>query len=359
MLSIGQLLEKGYTLFMKDCHVAVKDSNGRLIAFVKMSKNRMFPLNIQYDAAKCLTAITNNLILEDEGEVPTVLAEDPRVPEEEPQSPVHSFPVFNRRNSPTPGTSSISPEASSSEEPRKMRNLEDLYDATQVVEDTTLFCLSTNNDPHSFNKAIKERKWIKAMDEDIHTIERDIDKIEVHARHDISRLIGEWHGRCYGCSEEERIGLLEIKSSIHPYGFSLIDWVDTSNESISNCCEWGGVECDNTTRRVIELDLRGVRDVSLGDLVLNASLFLPFKELRSLALRSNAIVGCHENQEASHFLFLILHVLWAFSLAYNTTSLARVEVLSSQPRKLERLKCTPLKINLDIKLEISWLKFNY
>ncbi|KAB5511848.1 hypothetical protein DKX38_028876 [Salix brachista] len=110
--------------------IIIKDSNGRLIAFVKMSKNRMFPLNIQYDAAKCLTAITNNLILEDEAEVPTVLVEDPRVPEEEPQSPVHSFPVFNRRNSPTPGTSSTSPEASSLEEPR-MRNLEDLYNATQ------------------------------------------------------------------------------------------------------------------------------------------------------------------------------------------------------------------------------------
>ncbi|KAB5513790.1 hypothetical protein DKX38_027696 [Salix brachista] len=64
--------------------IIIKDNNGRLIAFVKISKNRMFPLNIQYDAAKCLTAITNNLILEDEIEVPTVLAEDPRVPEEEP-----------------------------------------------------------------------------------------------------------------------------------------------------------------------------------------------------------------------------------------------------------------------------------
>uniref|UniRef100_A0A6N2KVW8 Leucine-rich repeat-containing N-terminal plant-type domain-containing protein n=1 Tax=Salix viminalis TaxID=40686 RepID=A0A6N2KVW8_SALVM len=109
-------------------------------------------------------------------------------------------------------------------------------------------------------------------------------------------LVGEWHGRCYGCLEEERIGLLEIKSSIDPNGFSLIDWVDTSNESISNCCEWGRIECDNTTRRVIQLTLPGVRDVNLGDLVLNASLFLPFKELRSLHLSSNAIGGCHENQ---------------------------------------------------------------
>ena len=38
------------------------------------------------------------------------------------------------------------------------------------------------------------------------------------------------------------------------------------------------------------------RDLRLGDLVLKASLFLPFKELRSLDLRFNAIVGCHENQ---------------------------------------------------------------
>ncbi|KAB5555977.1 hypothetical protein DKX38_006886 [Salix brachista] len=109
-------------------------------------------------------------------------------------------------------------------------------------------------------------------------------------------LVGEWHGRCYGCPEEERIGLLEIKSSFNPNGYHMRYWVDTSNESISNCCDWGGVWCDNTTRRVIQLHLWGARDVSLGDLALNASLFLPFKELRSLDLRSNAIVGCHENQ---------------------------------------------------------------
>ncbi|KAB5519742.1 hypothetical protein DKX38_024061 [Salix brachista] len=160
MLSIGQLLEKGYTLFMKDCHVAVKDNNGRLIAFVKMSKNRMFPLNIQYDAAKCLTAITNNLILEDEAGVPTVLVEDPRVPEEEPQSPVHSFPVFNRRNSPTPGTSSTSPEASSSEEPR-MRNLDDLYDATQNKEVELISCKTNDQVVDIFTKPLKGDIFIR------------------------------------------------------------------------------------------------------------------------------------------------------------------------------------------------------
>jgi hypothetical protein len=106
-------------------------------------------------------------------------------------------------------------------------------------------------------------------------------------------LVGEWHGRCYGCLEEERIGLLEIQSLIDPYGFSLTDhWVDTN----SNCCEWDGIECDNTTRRVIQLSLFGARDLSLGDWVLNASLFLPFKELQSLELRWTRLVGCLENE---------------------------------------------------------------
>ena len=42
MLSVGQLLEKSYTLFMKDYHLTVKDYSGRSIAYVKMSKIRYF-----------------------------------------------------------------------------------------------------------------------------------------------------------------------------------------------------------------------------------------------------------------------------------------------------------------------------
>jgi hypothetical protein len=104
-------------------------------------------------------------------------------------------------------------------------------------------------------------------------------------------LVGEWHGRCYGCLEEERISLLEIQSLIDPYGISLRDWVDSSN-----CCEWVGIECDNTTRRVVRLSLAGAWDFSLGDWVLNASLFLPFKELQSLDLGGTGLVGCMENE---------------------------------------------------------------
>jgi len=104
-------------------------------------------------------------------------------------------------------------------------------------------------------------------------------------------LVGEWRGRCYGCLEEERIGLLEIKSLINPHGVCLRDWVDGSN-----CCEWPGIECDNATRRVIQLSLFPARDFRLGEWVLNASLFLPFKELQSLDLGWNGLVGCLENE---------------------------------------------------------------
>ena len=107
-------------------------------------------------------------------------------------------------------------------------------------------------------------------------------------------LVGEWSGRCYGCLEEERIGLLEIKALMDPDGVS---WS-------GNCCEWDGIECDKTTRRVIQLSLSGARYPTLSlfeardlsDWVLNASLFQPFKELQSLELEDNGLVGCLENE---------------------------------------------------------------
>ncbi|GMQ07023.1 hypothetical protein CsSME_00051392 [Camellia sinensis var. sinensis] len=56
-LSMGQLLEKGYNVSMKDCHLTIKDNHGNLIAQARMSKNRMFALNTQHDVLKCLSAI--------------------------------------------------------------------------------------------------------------------------------------------------------------------------------------------------------------------------------------------------------------------------------------------------------------
>jgi hypothetical protein len=56
----------------------------------------------------------------------------------------------------------------------------------------------------------------------------------------------------------------EIHSLIDPDGFSLRDWVDNN----SNCCEWRGIECDNTTRRVIQLSSwsKGFPQLSCGQI---------------------------------------------------------------------------------------------
>ena len=56
ILSLGQLLEKGYDIRLKDNNLSIRDSGSNLISKVPMSINRMFMLNIQNNLAKCLKA---------------------------------------------------------------------------------------------------------------------------------------------------------------------------------------------------------------------------------------------------------------------------------------------------------------
>ncbi|KAK2985060.1 hypothetical protein RJ640_022938 [Escallonia rubra] len=60
ILSMGQLLEKGYDIHMKDKCLYLRDDRGSLIARVSMSSNRMFLMNIHHDAPKCLKACFDN-----------------------------------------------------------------------------------------------------------------------------------------------------------------------------------------------------------------------------------------------------------------------------------------------------------
>ena len=99
-----------------------------------------------------------------------------------------------------------------------------------------------------------------------------------------------------GCLEEERIALLQIKTSLgeHPSHISspVLSW---GKDAL--CCSWNRVSCSNsTTRRVIELDLYYTRDWSMGDWYLNASIFLPFQELKVLDLGANRIACCVANE---------------------------------------------------------------
>ncbi|KAL5845341.1 hypothetical protein ACOSQ3_011394 [Xanthoceras sorbifolium] len=60
LLSLGQLLEKRYHIIMKKFYLTIKDAYDNLIASVKMSRNRMFTLNIKSDVLKCLNVIVKD-----------------------------------------------------------------------------------------------------------------------------------------------------------------------------------------------------------------------------------------------------------------------------------------------------------
>ena len=53
ILSLGQLLEKGYDIQLKGNNLSIRDNANNLIAKVPMTKNRTFTLNIQNVVAKC------------------------------------------------------------------------------------------------------------------------------------------------------------------------------------------------------------------------------------------------------------------------------------------------------------------
>ena len=71
--------------------------------------------------------------------------EEPIIP---PPSPLALSPIHE-----SPSSSSLL-EGSSSERPRKMRSLQDLYDSTEITDDVTLFCLFTNCEPTGFEEAL-------------------------------------------------------------------------------------------------------------------------------------------------------------------------------------------------------------
>ncbi|PKU84548.1 hypothetical protein MA16_Dca017934 [Dendrobium catenatum] len=54
ILSLGQLLEKGFDIHMKDKKITIKNNSNELIAQVEMTRNRMFILNIKNGVMKYL-----------------------------------------------------------------------------------------------------------------------------------------------------------------------------------------------------------------------------------------------------------------------------------------------------------------
>ncbi|KAH1120655.1 hypothetical protein J1N35_003815 [Gossypium stocksii] len=107
------------------------------------------------------------------------------------------------------------------------------------------------------------------------------------------------------CFEEERMGLLELKSFLKQEvelgsdHVVLPSWVDDPR---SDCCGWERVTCNSTTRRIVKLSLSLIGGTVHGcynDFVfssyLNVSLFQSFKDLKTLNL-SYSYIRWQENQ---------------------------------------------------------------
>src|ERR1044072_2337374 len=60
LLSVGQLAEKGYDLKFNKGGCTIKDAEMGLITKTSMSRNRLFPMNIKYDADICCKAAADN-----------------------------------------------------------------------------------------------------------------------------------------------------------------------------------------------------------------------------------------------------------------------------------------------------------
>ncbi|XP_026378735.1 uncharacterized protein LOC113273192 [Papaver somniferum] len=60
LLSMGQLLEKGYSTNIFNDVCSIHDRFRRLITRVQMTKNRLFPLNIRYQKERCYSSCVHN-----------------------------------------------------------------------------------------------------------------------------------------------------------------------------------------------------------------------------------------------------------------------------------------------------------
>ncbi|GKU93320.1 hypothetical protein SLEP1_g6922 [Rubroshorea leprosula] len=128
---------------------------------------------------------------------------------------------------------------------------------------------------------------------------------------------------CCGCLEEERIALLNLKHSVpSPTSNFLASWGRRGD-----CCEWVGIECNITTKRVIKLSLNDSRVRNSGSWNLNSSLFLPFEELKSLFLIGNYIVGFIKNEGLERL--SSLSNLEVLDLSYNQLNNSILSSLAS------------------------------
>ncbi|XP_078182270.1 cuscuta receptor 1-like isoform X2 [Carex rostrata] len=154
-------------------------------------------------------------------------------------------------------------------------------------------------------------------------------------------VLVQWENVCVSgsdsvqCREEERLALLHINASISFPIHSL-----EGKWEGKECCQWERVTCDPITGHVTQLDL-GISededdwlDYYQDSILLNATLFLPLRQLRSLSLSTHGIHNCTDGSGLEKWSNLTkLEIL---DLSYNSLNGSIIYNLASVPslRKL-------------------------
>ncbi|XP_059458406.1 receptor-like protein 15 [Corylus avellana] len=185
-----------------------------------------------------------------------------------------------------------------------------------------------------------------------------------------------------GCFHEERIALLELKAFLKSniiHADVLPSWMDDAK---SDCCSWERVTCNSTNSHVINLSLynlnhdpyyyenRDHHEYSYYEnrWLLNVSMLVPLKELKSLNLSANSIGGCLPNEGFEKM--SSLRNLRILDLGYNYFDNNSILQSLGAVTSLETLILTQNKLqgyfpaqelialrNLN-KLDISWNYYN-
>lgn len=145
---------------------------------------------------------------------------------------------------------------------------------------------------------------------------------------------------CFACVEEERIALLDIKSTFSdPYSIR-----ESWNKSSFDCCSWYGVYCSPTTKHVRHLDLAALTSWE-GDSnnILNISMFLPFQELQGLILSDNFFNSCIPSDCFGSL--AELDNLQHLDLSHNNFYFINVSIATPKLSKLEYLDLSYNQLN--------------
>ncbi|XP_039169968.1 receptor-like protein 15 [Eucalyptus grandis] len=126
--------------------------------------------------------------------------------------------------------------------------------------------------------------------------------------------------------EQERVALLTLNATLD------LTYRANAGGSYFNCCSWEGVECNPTTGRVTHLMLSDSRYYRFGfkTWYLNASLLLPFEELKSLDLSSNYLGGWIAPEEPN-LLSSRLSKLEVLDLSGNSLDKSILSILDTIP----------------------------